>query len=270
MPQAPNKVVVFVDLLGFAKLTESFPIDTDKFLAQGRPFLGIDAWLQANQNPLVHAFSGFHDQIKWGLRSAELRHPLTSISFSDSAFIAADHAFEAVHFASYVLCSLMSRRIPVRIGIAFGSFVALRFKSDVLLDAGEHAAQFLGTSIVRAHATETCGIKGMRILLHSSIKPLLDDPTHNPNTKAAPLISSIKCDEDEARNDAGVQHEVNYWNLPRTKERETWRGLQDMWSQAPLKEHTHYEATANAINRMRVSAGHSPLQNLRRKTLPRL
>ena len=66
-------------------------------------------------------------------------------------------------------------------GIAYGTFSAVRFRSDVTLEGGDHAAYFLGTGVARAHAAETCGIKGIRILLHPSAAALLADPEHNPS-----------------------------------------------------------------------------------------
>jgi len=155
-------------------------------------------------------------------------------------------------------------------GISFGSFAALRFKSDITSDGGDHAAQFLGTAIVRAHAAETCGIKGLRILLHPSVMPLLDDIQHNPESteRISHPLRYLKCSEKEWKNKIGVRHEIDYWHLKPTREAEAWRALQDMWNEAPLSEVGHYEASAEAINRMRIAQGHEPLKKLRRRTLP--
>ena len=199
-----------------------------------------------------------------------MSHVLTAITFSDSAFVATTHAYEAVNIAINLLHALLPQNIPVRMGIAYGSFAALRFRSDITLDSGDHAAQFLGTAIVRAHAAETCGIKGLRILLHPSVMPLLDDIHHNPLPTEEQLhpLRHLECPERERLNKVGVLHEIDYWHLKRTREAEAWRGLQDMWNKAPLSEVEHYEVTAEAINRMRIAQGHEPLKKLRRRTLP--
>jgi len=47
-----------------------------------------------------------------------------------------------------------------------------------------------------------------------------------------------------------------------------WKGLQDMWRKAPEDEAIHYLATVEAIERMRMTHGEKPLNNLRRRTLP--
>lgn len=268
-----NKVVLFADILGFAALTESCPIDLDLLRAHDRllsPSLNIDTILEASRNRLTHTFSGFHSSLRAILSLAGMCHPLTAITFSDSAFIATTYAYEAVNIAIDLLHALLPQNIPVRMGIAYGSFAALRFRSDITADSGDHAAQFLGTAIVRAHAVETCGIKGLRILLHPSVMPLLDDIHHNPvptEGRSHPL-RHLECSEKERLNKSSVLHEIDYWHLTPTKEAKAWRGLQDMWNKAPLSEAAHYEVTAEAINRMRITHGHDPLKKLRRRTLP--
>jgi hypothetical protein len=265
-----NKVILFVDILGFATLTESYPIDLQ--LLKIRPLSSdINKILAASRNRLSKTFTGFHSSLEAVLNLANMRHPLTAITFSDSAFIATTYAYETVNIAIDLLQTLLWQKIPVRMGIAYGSFATLRFKSDIMFDGGDHAAQFLGTAIVRAHAAETCGIKGLRILLHPSVLPLFDDNSHIPEAPGNMLqpIRYLECAEEEWTNKIGVSHEINYWQLRPTREADTWHAFQDMWNEAPQSEYEHYGATAEAINRMRMAQGHEPLRNLRRRTLPR-
>jgi hypothetical protein len=42
-----------------------------------------------------------------------------------------------------------------------------------------------------------------------------------------------------------------------------------MWNSAPQTADHHYQAAAEAINRMRMARGEGPLADLRRWTLPR-
>lgn len=256
--------------LGFVALTESFPLDVDRCLVGDRPLDYIfGEMFETSPNELAHTFSGFHRTLRGVLSLARMRHHFTAITFSDSVFVATTKAYEAVNIAMDLLQSLLPQKIPIRIGIAYGMFAALRFRSDISAESGDHAAQFLGTAVVRAHAAETCGIKGLRILLHPSVMPLLDDVQHNPLPDGQPhSIRYLECSEKERLNEVRVLHEIDYWHLPLTREAEAWRGLQDMWSKAPLLEEEHYEATAKAINRMRIAQGHEPLCKLRRRTLP--
>lgn len=267
-----NKVVLFADILGFAALTESYPLDVDRCRVGDRPLAyQFGEIFEVSRNELAHTFSEFHSSLRGVLNHARLHHPLTAITFSDSVFIATTHAYEAANLAINLLHALLPQKIPMRMGIAYGTFAALKFRSDITLDSGDHAAQFLGTAIVRAHAAETCGIKGLRILLHPSVMPLLDNIHHNPvptEGRSHPL-RHLECSERERLNKASVLHEIDYWHLPPTREAEAWRGLQDMWNKAPPQsELEHYEATAEAINRMRIAQGHEPLKKLRRRTLP--
>ena len=268
-----NKVILFADILGFAALTEANPIDLDLFKAGDRllsPSLNFETILSISHNRLTHTFSGFHSSLSAVLNLANMRYPLTSIIFSDSAFIATTRTYEAVNIAIDLIHALLPQKIPVRMGIAYGTFAALRFKSDITSDGGEHAAQFLGTAIVRAHAAETCGIKGLRILLHPSVMPLLDGIQHKPESteSISHPLRYLECSEKERNNKIGVHYEIDYWHLKPTRKTEAWRALQDMWNEASVSEVEHYEATAEAINRMRIAQGHEPLKKLRRRTLP--
>lgn len=266
-----NKVVMFADMLGFASLTEAHPINLDHIKAFDMPgsLGGVDKILASRNNPLTHVFTMFHYLLQGALDLAKMRHPLTAITFSDSAFIATAHLFEAANVAVSLLQYLLPARVPVRIGIAYGTFEAIRFRSDVSPDGGDHAAHFLGTAVVRAHATEKCGIKGIRVLLHPSAVPLLDNPAHNHPLPGQDRICYLQCSADESNNSTGVRFELDYWRFGRTAEVKAWRALQDMWNAASPSALKHYQATAEAVNRMRIRRGEPAMSNFRRRTLPR-
>lgn len=267
--QVADKAVLFADLLGFASLSEQYPLELDRVRQSDRPLWHLENMIGSPpSNHLTHTFTSFHQSLRWKIQFAQMSHPLTAITFSDSAFIATTYLFEAVNIAVDLVQSLLKQRVPMRVGIAYGSFSAVRFRSDVTVDGGDHAAHFLGTAVVRSHAAETCGLKGMRILLHPSAALLLDDPTHNPAFSEKERTRYLECSEAERDNSANVRYEVDYWRFRPTAEAEAWHALQDMWTAAPQGELNHYEATAEAINRMRIGQGESPLKKLRRRTLP--
>ena len=121
-----NRVVVFADMLGFAALTEANAIDLRMLHAHSRPLsMTLDDILRKPRNPLTEAFSRFHNSLKWAIQMAEDSHPLTAITFSDSVFIATNYLFEATSFAVNLAQAMLSQKVPVRMGIAFGSFAAL-------------------------------------------------------------------------------------------------------------------------------------------------
>jgi hypothetical protein len=257
---------VFADVLGFASLTESNPLDVDRLKLLAGP-IGDRVWeqIEANKDPLAATFVNFHQAIKFANDLAAMHHSVTSITFSDSAFFATAHLFEAVYIARHLLLHLIWQKVPVRIGIAFGTLAVLGFESKDTPAGRINAAHFLGTAVVRAQRTESCGLKGMRILLHPSAASLLTDPRHNP----AGAVQTLECPEDPADNTAGVSREINYWPDAPTEEKRIWASLQDMWDNAPPVARRHYHATATAINRMRTALGEPPLETLRRRTLPR-
>ena len=272
-PAAANHFVVFADMLGFAALTEAYPIDLRALRTSGR--LGSPEFIDnvfGPKNPLTDAFTRFHLYVKSGIEIAEISHAVTAISFSDSVFFASTSLDAAAGFAANLAYSMLSSRVPVRIGLASGSFAALRFRSDVSTDRGDHAAQFLGTAVVRAYRAEKCGIKGMRVLVHPSMDPLLvnSHPNGSPASSAGSrCFRFLGVPSTERKNATGVHYELDYWDLSPTKERAAWHALQDMWEAAPDLAREHYEATADAINRMRVAQGECPLTSFRRRTLPR-
>lgn len=270
MPTSKVRVVLFADVLGFASLMEQHDLDVEAIKISDRPgSWTMDTILASRKNPLTQVFTGFHRSLKASIDLAQMRHPLTAITFSDSAFIATTYLFQAANIAISLVQSLVQQQIPLRVGIAYGTFAAVRFRSDVTDDGGDHAAHFLGTGVVRSHATETCGIKGLRLLLHPSAVSLLSDPTHNPVTSEEDRIRYLECSESEGRNKVGVQYELDWWCLRPTAEASAWHALQDMWDAAPEAAANHYQATAEAIDRMRTGQGEPALSNLKRRTLPR-
>ena len=57
----------------------------------------------------------------------------------------------------------------------------------------------------------------------------------------------------EGATGSGVRYELIYWNLAATKERDAWHKPQDMWDSAPEFAKVHYQASEEAINRMRIA-----------------
>lgn len=263
---ADSRVVLFADILGFASLTESNPLNVDRLrLLSGPIGQKVFEQIEAMKDPLAATFAHFHQAVKFVNDMAAIEHRVTSITFSDSAFFATTHLFEAVEIARRLLLHLLWQKVPVRIGIAFGTLAVLGFESKDIPAGQINAAHFLGTAVVRAHATESCGLKGIRIFLHPSAASLLTDPRHNPSAS----IRVLSCPEDSADNKVGVAREINYWPDAPTEEKRIWASLQDMWETAPPVARRHYQATATAMNRMRIDLGEPPLEKLRRRTLPR-
>ena len=264
MPAVDEKAVLYVDMLGFSALTEKFPVETADFAVVDRPnkkdFLRVKFEALGN-NKLIEHYTKFNmavdDAVDWELLSEDR---LTVISFSDSAFIAVDSVYTAISMGRGIVTRLLRERIPVRCAVAFGSFVVLRFRSDLSLRAGTHAAQFLGTGVVWSHAAaELSRIKGMRILLHSSAAGVLDRPEHAaPAPDLAHVILPLP--PEERQNPARVTLEVSHLNgEPNNWDKELWDDVTAMKTEAPEAAQMHHVATLDSINRMRQALGREPL-----------
>jgi hypothetical protein len=246
-------IVLFADLLGFAALTEQQEVSEDDFEVHDRP--ETDEFLTASLEDscaLVQAYVRFQVAVQ---NAVNFTHTTgaraTSVTFSDSAFVVAE-TFEA---AKTVAISLTGKLLPhgimLRVGIARGSFVPIRFRADVSLGSGEHSAQFLGTGVVRAHAAaEKSCLKGARILVHPSATSDLDSPPGR-------FFQTLPIGEDEKTNPIGVTHEVSYLGR---RDRDLYRGVQRAHREAPKTALEHYEATYRAMNRMRALLSRPPIE----------
>lgn len=264
MIEVSNKIVIFLDILGFSNLTLENEID---LISIKRNYGTLDEQfgyiLQQKANRLTEVFSNFHHMLESGFSLARLSCHFTSITFSDSAFIATNRLQDAVLVISNLMRGFIRNQVPVRAGIASGTFEVIRFKSDIMSDSSEHASHFLGTGVVKACQSESCGIKGMRILLHPSIEEIC------AKTCTGKSILIQECDSIESNNKIGVTKEINYWDFNITDEKTSWRNFQKMWKTAPANSADHYEATANAIQKMRIARGFPLIKDLRKSSISR-
>lgn len=261
------RVVVLADVLGFADLTENNPVDVDRLNLLAGP-IGENVWAQiraAESDPLAATFVRFHRGIKFATDLATIQHRVTSITFSDSVFFATTYLHEAVQLAISLVRHSIWQKVPIRVGVAFGTFAVLGFDSRTVGSATVNSAQFLGTAVVRANLAESCGLKGCRVFLHPTAADLVANHAHNPGG----VVRVLSCPEDPADNKARVATEVNYWPEAPTEEKRLWQSLQDMWHTCPPAARHQYHSTATAMNRMRMALGEPPMDALRRRTLPK-
>lgn len=252
-----DKVVAFVDMLGFSSLTEEYRVEPEVLEELQRP--GAIEFLTASldgSNPLSARFIRFHLIIEEAVRNARLPEDGSSITFSDCAFYAADKLHSVIDYAVDVMHRCLKERIPVRIGIACGEFLVVRIRADFGMANQDHVVQFLGSGVSRAHATEHSGIKGMRILLHPSVMPLYTEHWYRDHLGPVPrkYHDRIPLPTVERGNRANVEHEINYIWHPRHDE-DYWTAVQDLRDAASPAVQDHYTATISAVNRMRLAHG---------------
>ena len=178
-----HRVVVFADMLGFSHLTEAHPVESDLFEELQRPSAleFLRATLEEmDASPLSERFIRFHLILQEAVRHARQTADGASIAFSDCAFYATATLANAFSYSIELVQACLASRIPLRVGIAWGEFLVVRSRSDIGMANQDYAMQFLGSGVTRAHAAEHCGVKGIRILLHPSLYPILDNDTMFP------------------------------------------------------------------------------------------
>jgi hypothetical protein len=89
--------------------------------------------------------------------------------FSDCAFAVYDTALSAARSAAELMRQFFELAVPVRMGLAYGTWHVRRFSFDVNAPLTITRAAFYGTGVVRAVQTEKSGGKGMRIFVHRDL-----------------------------------------------------------------------------------------------------
>ena len=164
--------VLFVDMLGFADLVEQEGNELDELNAV---FNSIELYdPQPSESLLCYRFMNFHRCVNSARERLQAIGNGTGIVFSDSAFFRIDDLTKAIDFARALMFDLVTSEVPVRMGLASGSYRMLRFVADSSDQVLFHMSQFLGTGIVRAHKAEACGLPGLRILLHPNLEGMVD------------------------------------------------------------------------------------------------
>jgi hypothetical protein len=254
--------VVFVDILGFSDLVMATPEHGD----------ALDGFFYANmskgqlreslmgdrpEDPLTRIFAAFHRMLD--IRVTELMNadPLQTIVFSDSAFVVFKDLNCALYFAQAFMRDLISFCVPARMGIGQGTFRGLRLTTDISDQVRRHSSQFLGTGVIRAHRAESCGLKGLRILIHPDSKIVEDWPGD---------LCTVAEGEDDQKFAPSVIQELNYLphypdfdpklGGPQTTEEaynEMTAKVTEMMNAAPEKAKKQYQRTLIALARMRVA-----------------
>lgn len=243
--------ILFVDMLGFGSLVEQ---EGEELNELNPIFTGVELYAPSRADSLLgYRFINFHRCLNQARVRLQEIGSGTAIVFSDSAFFRVNTLENAIHVAKTLMFELVTSDIPVRMGIARGSYRMLRFLTDSSDHVAFHMSQFLGTGIVRAYQTERCGIPGLRILLHPDLEPLLD-------REAMRIIPAIPSEKMRLP----VQSEVNYLEAadnslgPDFQDCIQFDSLCWMTGIADQQFQYHYLKTFDAWNAMRAQLGRPP------------
>src|SRR5712692_6223950 len=96
--------------------------------------------------------------------------------FSDCGFVVFDDWVQVKFFAPELMRGFIKAKVPVRMGLAYGSCNTVRFTSDTIDTFRLTRAIFYGTGVIRSTLAEKRGGKGCRIFVHPSAGNSLQEP----------------------------------------------------------------------------------------------
>jgi hypothetical protein len=249
-------VVLYVDVLGFAALTERYPnpsIDSES-----------GSWQFSETSESASQFGRFCAVID---QTLPVEHEVTSMVFSDCAFMVLGPALRTALFATELMQHFMKAGVPVRMGLASGTFDVVRLSADAYGTSKLTRAVFWGTGIVRASRAEKCGGKGMRIFVDASMAQELDSigqrvavlPLPKPSNAAQWELSYLfEEDPGQPGSPTAAERDQDLWIG-------TARIRRALPQPVPAKVQRHYRETFAAINRMRQKAGRGLFKGSRRE-----
>src|SRR3954463_9030076 len=115
-------------MLGFADLVER---EGDELSELHPIFTGVELYSPWPASILGYRIIKFHRCLHTARTTMQEGRSYTAIIFSDSAFFALDTIDKAIALARSLMYILVVSDVPVRMGIAHGSFGGLRFNSDI-------------------------------------------------------------------------------------------------------------------------------------------
>jgi hypothetical protein len=254
-----DKVVLFVDILGFARLTEDWP---RRIVHRRHGSIRSSGTSESNNR--LSVFHSVLDQTI--LEFAKFSGTLTSMSFSDCAFVLLGNPYLTGEFAAELMQHYIKALCPVRMGLAAGTFWPGRLSSDVIGSSSVSRAIFHGTAIVRAHAAEGHGGAGMRIFIHESLDSV-------PSLGPRPILK-FPAKKKQVIGELSYLHHANQYRDVNDK-RKVDDEDQSLWTlalllrqgvneRAPRRVHQQYVQTLAALQRMRRLAGREPFKRSRR------
>ena len=118
-----DKVVIFADMLGFAKLTEEFPrqiVRTRRGNVRG-----------SGTSEAHNQVATFHSVLDQTIQQFSRYANLSAMTFSDCGFVHLPNPLLSATFAVVLMQHFVRAMVPVRMGMAAGTFWPMRMSSDV-------------------------------------------------------------------------------------------------------------------------------------------
>ena len=168
--------------------------------------------------------------------------PNYALVFSDCAFGVFYTPSACANFAVALMRGFLDVRVPVRMGLGFGTFHSMGTNTGTNGRSTVVRAMFGGTSVVRAVAAESCGGKGMRIFAHPSFSELFARCPGQCSLLPVPRQMKTVCCE------------LDYVTGGGTATIQGWiSAIKQMARSAPYEFQNHYTETLAALSRMNSS-----------------
>lgn len=231
-----GKYVLFLDLLGFTQFVrQSFQLRVE----QEADAEAAKTHFRSAQQEVDRMYSRFHRHLGKLLRRHPRRGnaPELSMVFSDCAYVVFGAGDDAERFAIFAMRSFVRYEMPVRMGLAYGSFQAYEFSTETLSSGNRMSvAPFMGTAVIDAYRAESSGVKGLRILVHPSFYL----STGERDTALVPLPKAEQSPE--------AVGELNWYEIDLA--RPIRRHVRAMMRTAPAHARVHYTRTLCFVRRM--------------------
>ena len=250
------RALIFVDILGFEAITNVYQVRVQDFGPNEHGFTGSSTTEMSNR---INRFNTVLDRCVF---EETLTGGIQAMLFSDCAFLVFETSLRAAVVAAGLMRDFIKRGVPVRMGIGKGTFYDIEYVTNTNVGSVTVSkSRFIGTAVVRAHASEQCGGKGMRIFLDSSLEE--DLPSVRRRIKTLPLARPAK----------GVNWELDYLHesAPASEQQKVEAADRELFDKVawlknpewPRKVQRHYTETLAAMNRMRTANSRKPV-NLRK------
>jgi hypothetical protein len=242
-------------MLGFVALTENYPTRLVQYRLDELGYPGTATSL------LQTRYNRFHGILGACISKQRLAGGIQAMLYSDCAYLDTGSSVRAGQIATDLMRKFLQQGVPVRMGMGRGTFYAFGFSIDVSDSTTVTRSLFAGTAVVRAHAAQRSGGKGMRIFVHPSLAP--DRQLIQRSVKMLALPAPNK--------DASWELDYLYENTPAGKQpqadesdMELFKAVKSMDDpKADMEVRRHYIETLEALNRMR-EANSRQLVDLRR------
>jgi predicted neutral ceramidase superfamily lipid hydrolase len=119
--ESENRAVLYLDLLGFAALTEENP---HYFMSEP---VQRSSWPTWPTNLAVSRLSMFHQVLEFHISGERPNHAMV---FSDCAFAVFYTPCACADFATVLMREFLDVKVPVRMGLGYGTFRAIGANRD--------------------------------------------------------------------------------------------------------------------------------------------